>query len=60
MIDSGFVTSENKKKVDDSIANRFGIISGSGIGGLSTIKKNSTICDTKGSRKYLHFLYHHL
>ena len=50
MIDSGFVTSENKK-VDDSIANRFGIISGSGIGGLSTIQKNSTICDTKGSRK---------
>lgn len=38
MIDSGFVTSENKK-VDDSIANRFGIISGSGIGGLSTIQK---------------------
>lgn len=50
MIDSGFVTGENKK-VDDSIANRFGIISGSGIGGLSTIQKNSTICDTKGSRK---------
>ncbi|NLN13952.1 MAG: beta-ketoacyl-ACP synthase II, partial [Arcobacter skirrowii] len=50
MIDSGFVTSENKK-VDESIANRFGIISGSGIGGLSTIQKNSTICDTRGSRK---------
>ncbi|MFA7021495.1 beta-ketoacyl-ACP synthase II [Aliarcobacter sp.] len=50
MIDSGFVTSENKK-VDESIANRFGIISASGIGGLSTIQKNSTICDTRGSRK---------
>ena len=50
MIDSGFVTSENKK-IDESIAPRFGIISGSGIGGLSTIQKNSTICDTKGSRK---------
>ncbi len=56
MIDSGFVTSENKK-VDDSIANRFGIISGSGIGGLSTIQKNSTICDTKGSRKNISIFY---
>lgn len=50
MIDSGFVTSENKK-VDDSISNRFGIISGSGIGGLSTIEKNSVVCDTRGPRK---------
>ncbi|RBQ28901.1 beta-ketoacyl-ACP synthase II [Aliarcobacter vitoriensis] len=50
MIDSGFVTIENKK-VDSTIADRFGIISGSGIGGLSTIQKNSTICDTRGSRK---------
>ncbi|HJE02848.1 3-oxoacyl-[acyl-carrier-protein] synthase 2 [Aliarcobacter thereius] len=50
MIDSGFVTSENKK-VDENDAARFGIISGSGIGGLSTIQKNSTICDTRGSRK---------
>ena len=38
MIDSGYVTAENKK-VDPSIADRFGIISGSGIGGLSTIEK---------------------
>ncbi|OCL81706.1 beta-ketoacyl-ACP synthase II [Arcobacter porcinus] len=50
MIDSGFVTSEDKK-VDEKDAARFGIISGSGIGGLSTIQKNSTICDTRGSRK---------
>ncbi|RBQ31043.1 beta-ketoacyl-ACP synthase II [Arcobacter sp. FW59] len=50
MIDSGFVTIENKK-VDSTISDRFGIISGSGIGGLSTIQKNSTICDTRGSRK---------
>ena len=50
MIDSRFITSENKK-VDEKDAPRFGIISGSGIGGLSTIQKNSTICDTKGSRK---------
>jgi 3-oxoacyl-[acyl-carrier-protein] synthase II len=50
MIDSGYVSAENKK-VDSSIADRFGIISGSGIGGLSTIEKNSVVCETKGSRK---------
>lgn len=50
MIDSGFVTAENKK-INEKDAPRFGIISASGIGGLSTIQKNSTICDTKGSRK---------
>lgn len=50
MIDSGYVTQENKK-VDASIADRFGIISGSGIGGLSTIEKNSVTCETKGPRK---------
>ena len=50
MIDSGYVTQENKK-VDDSIADRFGMISGSGIGGLSTIERNSVVCETKGSRK---------
>ncbi|MDD2886571.1 MAG: beta-ketoacyl-ACP synthase II [Aliarcobacter sp.] len=50
MIDSGYVTEENKK-VDASIADRFGMISGSGIGGLSTIEKNSVVCETKGSRK---------
>ena len=50
MIDSGYVTQENKK-VDASIADRFGMISGSGIGGLSTIERNSVVCETKGSRK---------
>ncbi|MDD2894735.1 MAG: beta-ketoacyl-ACP synthase II [Aliarcobacter sp.] len=50
MIDSGYVTEENKK-VDASIADRFGMISGSGIGGLSTIERNSVVCETKGSRK---------
>ncbi|MBU0924772.1 beta-ketoacyl-ACP synthase II [bacterium] len=50
MIDSGYVSAENKK-VDSSIADRFGIISGSGIGGLSTIERNSVVCETKGSRK---------
>ena len=55
MIDSGYVTQENKI-VDCSIADRFGIISGSGIGGLSTIEKNSVVCETKGSRKISPFL----
>lgn len=50
MIDSGYVTQENKK-VDASVADRFGIISGSGIGGLSTIERNSIVCHTRGSRK---------
>ncbi|MFW3345573.1 beta-ketoacyl-ACP synthase II [Aliarcobacter butzleri] len=50
MIDSGYVTQEDKK-VDSSIADRFGIISGSGIGGLSTIEKNSVTCENKGARK---------
>lgn len=30
---------------------RFGISSGAGIGGLSTIERNSLICDKKGARK---------
>ncbi|MBF7070412.1 beta-ketoacyl-ACP synthase II [Aliarcobacter butzleri] len=50
MIDSGYVTQENKK-VDSSIADRFGIISGSGIGGLSTIEKNSVTCENRGPKK---------
>ncbi|MCT7911002.1 beta-ketoacyl-ACP synthase II [Arcobacter lacus] len=50
MIDSGYVTQEDKK-VDSIIADRFGIISGSGIGGLSTIEKNSVTCENKGPRK---------
>lgn len=50
MIDSGLVNAENKK-VDDSISERFGIVSGSGIGGLSTIEKNSIICQTRGPKR---------
>lgn len=50
MIDSGYVSQEDKK-VDASIANTFGIISGSGIGGLSTIERNSVVCENRGSRK---------
>ncbi|WP_320036012.1 beta-ketoacyl-ACP synthase II [Halarcobacter sp.] len=50
MIDSGYVTGENKK-VEDSIADRFGIISASGIGGLSTIEKNSVVCENRGPKR---------
>ncbi|WP_421715929.1 beta-ketoacyl-ACP synthase II [Arcobacter arenosus] len=50
MIDSGFVNAENKK-VDDSIADRFGLISASGIGGLSTIEKNSVVCANRGPKR---------
>ncbi|MEN8717584.1 MAG: beta-ketoacyl-ACP synthase II [Sulfurovum sp.] len=50
MIDSGYVNAENKK-VDDSISERFGIISASGIGGLGTIQKNSVACENKGPRR---------
>ncbi len=50
MIDSGFISQDNKK-VDDSIANRFGIISASGIGGLPNIQKNSVVCETRGAKR---------
>ncbi len=50
MIDSGFASDENNK-VDDSISNRFGIISASGIGGLSTIESNSRTLELRGPRR---------
>lgn len=50
MIDAGFSTLENRR-VDESIAERFGIVSASGIGGLSTIEKNSVVCETKGPKR---------
>ncbi len=50
MIDSGFASAENKK-VDDSISERFGVISASGIGGLSTIEKNSVVCENRGPKR---------
>ncbi|WP_375722717.1 beta-ketoacyl-ACP synthase II [Arcobacter sp. KX21116] len=50
MIDSGFA-SEDNNKVSDELSTRFGVISASGIGGLSTIEKNSVVCDTKGPRR---------
>ncbi|AXH08729.1 beta-ketoacyl-ACP synthase II [Malaciobacter halophilus] len=50
MKDANFITDENKK-VDESIAHRFGIISASGIGGLGTIEKNSVVCQSRGPRR---------
>jgi len=50
MIDSGYVTAQSKK-VDESIADRFGIVCASGIGGLSTIEKNSVVCEKRGPRR---------
>lgn len=50
MKDSGFINDENKR-VDDSISERFGLISASGIGGLSTIEKNSVVCANRGPRR---------
>ncbi len=50
MIDSGFVTDENKK-VSDADSSRFGIISASGIGGLGTIQKNSVVCENRGPKR---------
>lgn len=48
MSDAAIVTDN---KVDDSIADRFGIVSASGIGGLANIEKNSLICDKRGPSK---------
>ncbi len=48
MSDANIVTDN---KVDDSIANRFGIVSAAGIGGLTNIEKNSIICGTRGPGK---------
>ena len=48
MNDAGLVTDN---KVSEDIANRFGIISASGIGGLPNIQKNSVICEGRGPNK---------
>ncbi|XPV68124.1 MAG: beta-ketoacyl-ACP synthase II [Halarcobacter sp.] len=50
MVDAGFIDAENKR-VDDSISERFGLISASGIGGLSTIEKNSIVCENRGPKR---------
>ena len=51
--DSGFV-SENESSF------KYGVMVGSGIGGLDTIYRNSSILDNKGIRKISPFLFHHL
>jgi len=50
MHDAGFINEENKK-VDESLSERFGVISASGIGGLSTIEKNSIVCENRGPKR---------
>lgn len=49
MQDSGLADSDNK--VSDEICESFGIVSASGIGGLSNIEKNSVICENQGPRR---------
>lgn len=48
MEDAGLVTDN---KVSEDIANEFGIVSASGIGGLPNIEKNSIVCSTRGPGK---------
>jgi len=48
MIDSNLVVDN---KVSEDIANSFGIVSASGIGGLANIEKNSIICENRGASK---------
>ena len=49
MQDSNIVDENNKVNVDD--AERFGIVSASGIGGLPNIEKNSIVIERKGPRR---------
>lgn len=53
MSDSGLLNSDGK--CDENIANRFGVSSGAGIGGLGNIEKNSITCFEKGARKITPF-----
>ena len=48
MKDAGIVTDN---KVDNNIADDFGIVSASGIGGLPNIQKNSVICENRSPSK---------
>jgi len=48
MNDANIVTDN---KVSDDIADSFGIVAASGIGGLANIEKNSIICNTRGPSK---------
>ena len=49
MRDAGIADDEGR--VDDSVSERFGIVSASGIGGLANIEKNSIICETRGPKR---------
>ncbi|PAF52978.1 beta-ketoacyl-ACP synthase II [Helicobacter sp. 13S00482-2] len=53
MLDSGLLGSDGK--CDASIADRFGVSSAAGIGGLINIEKNSVTCFEKGARKITPF-----
>ncbi|PAF49089.1 beta-ketoacyl-ACP synthase II [Helicobacter sp. 12S02232-10] len=53
MTDSGLLNTEGK--CSDSIADRFGVSSAAGIGGLGNIEKNSIACFEKGPRKITPF-----
>jgi 3-oxoacyl-[acyl-carrier-protein] synthase II len=48
MIDANLVTNN---KVSDDIADSFGIVAASGIGGLTNIQKNSVICENRGPNR---------
>jgi len=50
--DAGLASEEKgSRKVDENIAEDFGIVSASGIGGVPNIEKNSIICETKGPKR---------
>ncbi|STQ83560.1 beta-ketoacyl-ACP synthase II [Helicobacter fennelliae] len=53
MLDSGLLNQDGK--CDESIANRFGVSSAAGIGGLINIEKNSITCFEKGPRRITPF-----
>lgn len=48
------VVDENNK-VSDDMADRFAIVSASGIGGLGNIEKNSVVCQTQGPKRITPF-----
>lgn len=47
--DCGLADAEGK--ISDDICDNFGIVSASGIGGLSNIEKNSIICENQGPKR---------
>ncbi len=53
MLDSGLLGSDGK--CAENIADRFGVSSGAGIGGLINIEKNSIACFEKGPRRITPF-----